>query len=383
MNLKPLILPEKLQNLQNQILHLRQNQRLELQNGDVGYASAPSNIALIKYWGKHPHLSQVALNSSLSFTLAGFRSRTKVAVLGRFIENEQERARMTMAHQGTWLNAKMERWLSAILAPYAPEIGLHIESENNFPSSCGIASSASGYAALCGAIADVLQLEKHFSPDDLQYWLCQWARLGSGSALRSAWLDAASPFIEWEVDSQQVSSAQAVDFHGEWKKLKHAVFLLDGREKKVSSSDGHQLVFSSPFYAFRASTLEGRLQNLKRALREFDFTLMQSVVEEEALSMHMVMHTSTPAAAYFTHEVGAALAAFMELRQRTPFPAFWTLDAGPNIHILYLEGAEPQIETLREHIQQKLDKRIDVLHNASCLNTTHNSDSAALRLGPL
>lgn len=377
MNLKPLVLPEKLLELQNRILQLRQTQQLELQNGDVGYASAPSNIALIKYWGKHSHLSQVALNSSLSFTLEGFRSHTKVTALGRFIADAQERAKITMSHQGAWLNAKMERWLNAILAPYAPEIGLHVESENNFPASCGIASSASGYAALCGAIANLLQLERHFSPDELQYWLCQWARLGSGSALRSAWLNESIPFIEWNVDEQYTSEALPVAFHPEWKKLKHVVFLLDGTEKKVSSSDGHLLVYSSPFQALRSVTLNARLQTLKRALLEFDFNALQQVVEEEAILMHTVMHTSTPPAAYLTHEVGTALATFIELRQKTPFPAFWTLDAGPNIHILYLEGAQSYIEDVRAQIESRLNKRIDVLHNEPHINST------ALRLGYL
>ena len=202
-------IPIELKNLQNKLLELRNNGKIIIQNGDVGYSSAPSNIALLKYWGKVSGREQIPVNSSLSYTLGGFRSFTKVTAQGRFLPNDENlnfsfknKLFLNDEFSINKLPEKMNRLIHSILFPFAQEISLEIESNNNFPTACGIASSASGYAALVGAIADLLQLENHFSQSELLFWLTEWSRLGSGSATRSVFMNEDISFIKWETPNE-------------------------------------------------------------------------------------------------------------------------------------------------------------------------------------
>ena len=366
-------IPIELVNLQNKLLKIRENNKIFIQNGDVGFASAPSNIALLKYWGKMIGREQIPINSSLSYTIGGFRSFTKVTAMGRFLPKE-----VTLFHSfknklylgnnltDNKLPEKMDRLIQSILFPFAQEISIEVQSINNFPTACGIASSASGYAALVAALADLLQLENHFTKEELQFWLTEWARLGSGSATRSVFSSEENTFIKWEIpysETNPFTKTQILKYHPKWRQLEHKVFILSDKEKQTLSSEGHKYAHTSPFQNIRIAGIEKKLNQMEKALLEFDFDAVQFLSEEDAYSMHAVMQTGEPKACYLTDEVAKIISLFIELRNKYNVKAFWTLDAGPNIHILYMPEAMQMLTQFQEQAQLLLNKEIKTLKN--------------------
>ena len=343
--------------LQQRLVAARRKGTLILQNGDLGYASAPSNIALLKYWGKAPGRAQIPVNSSLSYTLGGFRSFTKVAVRGRFFPESSPLQKSPFENRIALNNSpfsvvdqKMDRFVRAILSDFAPEISLDIVSRNNFPTACGIASSASGYAALVGAIADLLQLHQHFNADECAFWLTQWARLGSGSATRSAVPSAASQYVAWHADPRatRISDASATHtvaaaVHPTLTQLDHMVVVLEVAQKAVSSSDGHRQADTSVFQGIRVAGMPRKMQKMHDALALGDFATIASLSEEDAFAMHAVMQTAQSPACYLTQDTARVIETFVHWRDLHGIPAFWTLDAGPNVHLLFLPSAEKEV----------------------------------------
>ncbi|WGL59097.1 diphosphomevalonate decarboxylase [Pigmentibacter sp. JX0631] len=368
-------LPPKLIELNQIIYKLFDSKKIFLQNGDLGFASAPSNIALVKYWGKKDNELQLPLNSSISFTLGGFRAFTKVTVQGRIVEKSENHPSL-FKHKlflnnektGTKIPTKMEKIVNTILFPCTHSVALEITSENNFPTACGIASSAAGYAALIGSIADLLQLEKHFSKEELQYWLAQWARIGSGSATRSVF-SIEDYFVKWNVENSAseikkiYSDTFPIKYDSKWSNLKHLVIVLDSSEKMLSSSEGHKFVHTSPFQNIRLAGLNSKLDILEQAIAKYDFKKVQEISEEDAILMHAVMQTSSPKACYFNHDTSEIIKAFMEDRNRLQIEAFWTLDAGPNLHILYMPSATTFIEDFINNWKIKKSGHIQILKN--------------------
>jgi diphosphomevalonate decarboxylase len=368
-------IPKNLQLLQEKIVNLKLQGKIVIQNGDDGYASAPSNIALLKYWGKEPEQNQIPVNSSLSYTLGGFRSFTKVTAVGHFLPIHTKakayfKNSLTLNNkiEENLITEKIDHFLKAILFPYGTEIALDVKSFNNFPTACGIASSASGYAALVAAIADLLQLQIHFSEQELLMWLTEWARLGSGSATRSAVPNSDALFVAWNKTHHKnltATTTTAIPFHENWKELQHCVFILDDKAKTISSSNGHRYASTSPLQAVRVAGIPFKLKLIEKALIDFDFNSVAYLTEDDALAMHAVMQTGTPPACYLTHEVGMVIAEFIKLRNNTQSQAFWTLDAGSNIHILFLPSAIPMLKEFHHLLNTNLNKNIPILVNAS------------------
>ncbi len=369
-------LPPALKKLQEKIFNFRKEKKIEIQHGDEGYATAPSNIALIKYWGKVLDREQIPVNSSLSYTIGGFRSFTKVIALGRFFPEAQSplfKNKFVLQEQNksTHIPQKMDRLIRSILFPFANEISIEVQSFNNFPTACGIASSASGYAALVGALADLLGLGHHFSQEELQFWLVHWARLGSGSACRSAVLTEHNAFVKWQVLSHEKESNCLKDFsfvqelrcHPKWKKLRHCVFILNSEKKIISSSRGHTFAQTSPFQTIRVSAIPARVEKMERALQQHDFELVQFLSEDDALLMHAVMQTSQKRVCYLNFDVAKAISLFVTLRNEHQLPAFWSLDAGPNIHVLYMPESSHLIKDFAYKLENLCAKKIPVLQN--------------------
>ncbi|MBX9704061.1 MAG: hypothetical protein K2X39_07890, partial [Silvanigrellaceae bacterium] len=307
-----------------------------------------------------------------SYTLGGFRSFTKVTTLGRFYPlDEIKNLNFPKFHHHLSLNnetmpmaKKMRDWLDSLLEPWGSDIALSIESTNNFPTACGIASSASGYAALCGALFDLLQLHQHFNEEEQFFWLTQWARLGSGSATRSCDIGKQASFVHWKAPedlNKGFSDTESIEFHPVFEQLQHCVFVLDDKEKTVTSSEGHQQASSSPFQAIRLSGLPKRTKLMLKALREGDFQLFSTLCEEEAFAMHCVMHTSSYPAKYLNNEVAHIIAQFVLQRNTQNLPALWTLDAGPNIHVLYFPEAKPWLKEFSTLLS--MQKKAKILSN--------------------
>ncbi len=371
------MLPLKLQQLQQKLFELRKQDELELQHGDTGFASAPSNIALLKYWGKEEGCTQIPVNSSVSLTLGGFRSTTQVSVLGRFFPLDDQPAQRPFEHTLTLKNSKkevlhnlvppkMQNFLNALLLPYAPEIALNIESTNSFPTGCGIASSASGYAALVSAMADLLQLNKHFTQTELNYWLCEWARVGSGSATRSALCEDDALFVAWERQGENKelsTTTKKINHHKNWQDICHMVLVLDEEEKEISSSQGHGLANTSPLQAIRVANAHRLYPHLIRAIEEFNFSEVARITEEDAFAMHAVMQSAEQPARYLNGTVAKIIASFIEYRTKNNIDAFWTLDAGPNLHFIAKKDSEASLEIFLGDMQKSLEKIPSVLRN--------------------
>lgn len=299
---------------------------------------APSNIALVKYWGKYGE--QLPKNSSLSFTLNKSTTTTTVAykpndskgtsVGFRFLFEGQERVDF---------HPKLEAFFTRIL-PYQPflsRLELLISSSNSFPHSSGIASSAAAYAALAAAL---VAIEKSIAPERSNlYWLQKTsflARLGSGSAARSI----EGPMMIWGAHPQLKESSN--DFavrHAAiaplFQDYQDCILLVDKGQKAVSSSLGHGLMQGHPFAAARFEQAQQNTQLLASVLAEGDLEAFIRIVESEALTLHAMMQTSNPYFILMRPNTLHIIEAIWAFRRETKTPVCFTLDAGANVHVLY------------------------------------------------
>jgi diphosphomevalonate decarboxylase len=298
-------------------------------------ATVPTNIALIKYWGKANPKEQWPANDSLSMTLSLY-TETEASLLpltakdhtfifaGQQLERESGFAKKIFSH------------LDFLSKLTNNERKLSISSQNFFPTGCGIASSASGLAALtvaalaCWSQSQSLEALAHNSYDLSA--LSSLARLGSGSACRSLW----GGFVLWEKNlSPQQQKASMVYPSQHWSTLCDTVVIFSQEEKSVSSSVGHLQADTSPLFLPRLAAIPDRLHAVQKALQDKNLHALGPVIEEEALDMHAVMMTATPPAVYFTKKVSEFLAWVRNKRREGLFPGYFTMDAGPNVHVLH------------------------------------------------
>lgn len=293
------------------------------------YAEAPSNIALIKYWGKTSHYNmyyqkQLPRNSSISLTLPNLLSKTTVW----FSKGKRE------LYPEIIKNNQKLKWLLDRINVF-DDFHIDFSSENTFPTGCGIASSASGTAALVNAISKLYKLETVLSKQELHYWKSQWSRLGSGSACRSI-LDITSTFVIWNQDaSNTVEELRLTDDN-----LKHCVVVLNEKPKKVSSHDGHNQVDTSIIQMYRETIANTSLQNMIYAIKTGNWKRVGEICENDTMLMHSVMCSSEPKLQYITTETIQFVRKFIMWRDRMEkendqWVAFFTIDAGPNPHIIY------------------------------------------------
>lgn len=275
------------------------------EKGRTGRASAPSNIALVKYWGKEEGQRQIPLNESLSLTLGDLRTETTVTLVRTSDAIEDDRGARLLAELCPW-----DGWTFTY------------STHNNFPTGCGIASSASGFAALVGAVADCLDLKRLLTPSGLEAWIKHWSRLGSGSAIRS--IDGG--WVSW-------SGTEATRVKG--PQMKSLVMVFDGMPKKTGSSDGHRLAPTSILQPIRRELASSNHTILLRALANSDWKTIIAVTEAEFVHMHAVMLTGTPPLSYMNTQCVKFCSEFMAWRNASNLRATVTVDAGSNPHVLF------------------------------------------------
>ncbi|MAD96863.1 MAG: diphosphomevalonate decarboxylase [Flavobacteriaceae bacterium] len=307
---------------------------------------SPSNIALVKYWGKsHP---QIPKNASISFTLKNSHTITKIDFKKKA---ESDKVSFDFIFEGKKkddFKPKIESFFERIDAfcPYLKQYHLTISSENSFPHSSGIASSASGMSAMALCI---MSLEKALNPSlteaDFNKKASFLARLGSGSASRSI----EGPLVIWGAHAEIEGSSDlfgipfAGKIHDNFKNYCDTILLVDKGQKQVSSTVGHQLMHNHPFASQRFEQANENLLKLTTILENGDQKAFINLVESEALTLHAMMLTSNP---YFilmkpnTLEIINALWAF---RERTQSNICFTLDAGANVHVLYPKSEEKMV----------------------------------------
>ena len=300
--------------------------------------SAPSNIALVKYWGKKE--LQIPSNPSISFTLSQCRTTTSVR-FERHIDN-LDHVSFKIQYEGksaTYFEPKVKTFIDRILpyAPYLKDYHLEIDTVNSFPHSSGIASSASAMAALAATIMD---LEKRIYPSltaENHIKKCSFlARLGSGSAARSV----EGPIMLWGKhaaipNSSDLFGVRWTKAAGVFKTYQDTILLVDKRQKGVSSTVGHKLMHNHPFAENRFVQAKAHYQALLTILEKGDMEGFSDLVEREALSLHAMMLTSSPSYILMHPNTIQIIQEVRRFRKTTGLHLTFTLDAGANVHLLY------------------------------------------------
>jgi len=286
-----------------------------------GSASACSNIALIKYWGKTDFDDNIPMNGSVSMTLSEAITTTTV-VWDASLSQDEIYLDGERVLDGRGL--RVSRYLDRIRADYY-RMPARVASMNSFPAGTGIASSASGFAALATAAFAAMGEEM---PSDTE--LTKWARRGSGSACRSIH----GGFVEWhggDADGNSYSEQLASE---EFWDLRDLVVLVSKAPKAISSSEGHKIASRHPFMAARQELLPDRMLAVKGAIASRDLATLGALVEHEALEMHAIMMSGQPAALYMQPGTMHLLHAIRAWREEEGLGVYFTLDAGPNVHVL-------------------------------------------------
>lgn len=294
------------------------------------FAQAPSNIALIKYMGKKDVETNTPINRSLSYTLNKLLSSV---VLEKHSGKQDFWEPLVIPGMGS-ITLSLEaqkrflRHLARLKATMGYTGAFIVRSNNNFPHSSGLASSASSFAALtkCALLALSELTSTELPSIETQ---AQLSRLGSGSSCRSFF----SPWALWDVDE-----VRAVDLP--FNDLVHQVIVISHDEKKVPSTEAHLRITTSPLYPTRSEQAEHHLKSLLHSLESSDWKSAQQICWREFQDLHHLFTTCTTPFTYFTEKGNAALSTLQELWQREGDGPLITMDAGPNIHLLYRADQE-------------------------------------------
>jgi diphosphomevalonate decarboxylase len=298
-------------------------------------AQAFANIAFIKYWGNRDNILRLPMNNSISMNMDGLFTRTTVSFQPSLPFDEL----IINGHEVTGTGLDRVSYILDIIRGMA---NVHdraeIMTENNFPSGAGIASSASAFAAL--ALAGSKAAGLTLSEKDLS----RLARRGSGSAARSI----PGGFVEWQAGtSEEDCFAFSIAEPDHWN-LVDCVAIVSAAHKKTGSTEGHSIAPTSPLQNARVADAPRRLEICRNAILNCDFDAFASIVELDSDMMHSVMTTSTPALHYWKP---ASLEVMNQVRawRAEGIPACYTVDAGPNIHVICPETEAHLIEKrLRE-----------------------------------
>ncbi len=299
--------------------------------------SAPANIAFVKYWGARDLERALPYHPSISMTLEVCRSTTTVEALGGpgedevFLAGEDGR----LAAAGAAFAARARRHLDAIRRYAGRSERFRMATRNSFPAAAGLASSASGFAALAAAACRALGLD----PEPAE--LSVLARLsGSGSAARSA----LGGFVEWPAGDDPEAPAGRLAAASHWP-LADVIALVETGPKEVSSLEGHRRAPTSPCFEARLARLSGRLQAVRRAIETRDLAALGPLIERDALELHAVAMTSEPPILYWQPGTLEVFRAVGELRGNGT-AAYVTMDAGANVHVI-CEGATEEAVSRR------------------------------------
>lgn len=334
-------------------------------DGKVSWES-PSNIALIKYWGKYK--GQLPRNPSLSFSLKNSVSQTRVAY--KTVSTKGFKYKFTLdGKPKPSFESKLNSFFETILPifPFLEQLELKIDSANTFPHSSGIASSASGMSALALCICTIEQKEfghlKH--PDDFFRKASYVARLGSGSAARSVyggWVNWGR--VEWEGGSSDYfADPFSLPVHKVFNDFQDSILILASGAKKISSTNGHAAMEKHPYSQDRYTQARENYLELTQALESGELSQFIGVVEHEALSLHALMISSRPGYFLMKPESLAVIEKIRDYRELSKVPVCFTLDAGPNIHVLYPASAKDEVVKFIESEIVKENKDIQLLHD--------------------
>lgn len=312
--------------------------------------SCPSNIALIKYWGKFD--GQIPANPSISYTLNHCKTNTTIEF---FAEESFSVQTFLGGNEEVNFAVKIEKYFKNIerYLPWILKGKYIIKTENTFPHSSGIASSASGFGAIakCMMKLDAIFSEKVSEEISLKK-ASFLARLGSGSACRSLY----NGLVVWGATEEVSGSSDLfavpypdTEVHDIFKDFNDWVLLIHEGQKSVSSTVGHGLMNTNPYAERRFQEAKENFVPMKEILKSGDLELFIKLVEHEALTLHAMMMISDPAFILMKTGTLEVINAIWNFRKETKLPLFFTLDAGANVHLLFPNnGSEETIKTFIE-----------------------------------
>jgi diphosphomevalonate decarboxylase len=321
-------------------------------------AIACSNIAFVKYWGKRDEALRLPLNSSLSMALSQATTTTTVEFASHMSGDE-------VAIDGTRAQPNARRRVVRHLDRLRQIAGIdqpaRVASRNSFPADAGIASSASGFAALTVAAAHAAGMELPLKA------LSSLARLGSGSAARSI----PGGFAEWHGGTGHDSSwSEQIAPPRHWPELRDIVAVLNRGAKPVSSTDGMTLALTSPHLDARLALIPGRLERVRQAVLDRDIKTLGEVSEEEAIELHLIAMSSRPPIFYWSPATVALIHRVLAWRSQG-LEVYFTIDAGPNVHLLCLEETAGSIVSALEGMGEVQQIIVNAAGPCACLCEEH------------
>ncbi|MCB9257366.1 MAG: diphosphomevalonate decarboxylase [Chitinophagales bacterium] len=339
--------------------------------GEISWQS-PSNIALVKYWGKYGR--QLPSNPSVSFTLKNAHTKMRM----KYKEGSGQVILFFEGERNTSFEARIAKFIDSIkdVYPFLQAIDLEIHSSNSFPHSAGIASSASAMSALCLCLCSIER--NHFASlteqADFLKKSSYLSRLASGSACRSVYPKLGQwgyhEAIVSSTDLYAIDVSERVDriFHS----FKNSILIASAKEKSVSSSAGHQLMENNPFAEVRFKQANKNLADLMQAMKTGDLNEFIRIVEEEALTLHALMMTSNPSYILMKANSLVLIEKVRAFRGQTKLPLCFTLDAGPNLHLLYPASIQEEVQVfiqseLKQHCENGMIIEDEVGEGASLL----------------
>jgi len=307
---------------------------LRSMNQQSATAEARANIALTKYWGNADDALRIPANDTISITLDQTRTVTTVSFAPHL---EADRVQIDDQRPSAAARDRVIRHLDRFRRMAGTSWRAEVQSRSNFPAAAGIAASASGFAALTMACAAALRLDLSLRE------MSRLARQGSGSAARSIF----GGFVLLHA-GQNVEDAFAEPLHpADWWDVRDLVVVVSDSAKAVASSAGHRLAPTSPVHSTRLARVEVLNRHLRAALAKRDFVTLGEIAEEDALLMHAVMMTSHPALLYWLPQTLALIRRVYRWREQG-LAVYFTVDAGPNVHLLTLpEAVDPLLRELR------------------------------------
>lgn len=314
---------------------------------------SPSNIAFVKYWGKKGH--QIPANPSLSMTLKNCYTETKV----HFRPDGSEVELFLDGVKSEKFALKIKKYLDSLEdIPLLKKIGISIETKNTFPHGTGIASSASGLSAFALGLTDYLYHLQGKTSDDAFFKSASFfSRLASGSACRSVY----GGFTTWgSCDLPKTSDLFATEFevHKDLSDLLDSVVVVSSEEKSVSSTAGHGQMTKHFFSEARFEQARENFNLMVKALTSGDIELMGKILESEALSLHAMMLTSSDPYILMRPHTLLGIEKIWKMRRETGTPLYFTLDAGPNLHLIYPRKVESEVKKFIENELKPISEHV-------------------------
>jgi len=324
---------------------------------------APSNIALIKYWGKR--LGQLPENCSLSISLEKSTTTTSLSFCKKKPSEGEIHFEYYFHDQRI---AAFEKKIGKVLndlgseLPFLNDYKLIFHSENNFPHSAGIASSASSMSALALCLVSMEEIvnQKILNPDEFYRRASFIARLGSGSASRSVY----GGFVTWGKyfaiveSSDDYATPLIIGKDSRLNLLRDIILIVDSDEKPVSSTSGHALMTLHPYREGRKQQVNSNLDKMISAISNKDYKTIGIIAENEALSLHALLMTSSTEGLLLKPSTLHIIEEIKKFRKATTLDVFFTIDAGPNVHLIYFEDQRAVVlEFVRKNLLQYCEER--------------------------